>query len=924
MTTQKLNNSMSRANPAEINSFLETVRSEGLQNLCAISPNGGRVDGRTFKMPDEIDEAVKWAVDRNESGLNLYWTVNPVKTRVSTKPTKADITAVEILHADIDPDTSDGYMAGRESLLNDTQNRLKNSQYPPSLIVDSGNGLQAFYRLDKPVSDPSVAEDINKQLIQKYGGDTGTYNIDRLMRLPGTWNHSSQRKIDKGYPKDGSPSTVLHQSNQNYSPGQLSAALPKLEPTIKPSKSLAGTFSEDEAPLTEDEIENLNLRIEMLQRTDHAFSARWSGDTAGLNDTSRSGFDMSVMSILKDRDYLYREARHLLTTYEYGAGGEKEANGDERYFRRMWSQISATTNAADVIEMLNNLNSKDPAKAVEIIVDAKLSHSDRDRVINRAVSLEIAGKRPLKADVDKLIATRQRENAATSDSTIIFASHHLPEIVDEVDHMLSQCSPPVAFKRGNGFCKVQSLTPGTVKDIGQPANRSQIATLDATSLIDTATRKFSFYRETKDGLSPVSCPQEVANTFLTRSGQSSLPPLIATVDTPTMRRDGSILDAPGYDSATGLFLTGNDLGPLELPRRLTKKAAKDAVAVLMEPIKDFPFADKASESVAVAAMLTALIRPILPSSPLCLFNATKMATGKSLLASAVSMIATGHQSPAVMSYVENEDEMRKRIFSLFLGGTSIVNMDNISQIIESDSLCIALTEPEFSDRILGKSEVRTVPTTTMFMATGNALRVRGDLSTRSLLCSLDAKTEHPEHRRFDRDLHTWIPAHRKELVTAGLTILSAYQIAGCPINKKVKPWGRFEDWSRYIREPLIWLGMTDPLDSADAIQAFDPVREELGELLELWHQLFRDKPILLKDIVAQTETTLHPNSPDAKRNSALKAMKELLDELLPPNWSTRKFAGYLRRHMGRIEGGHLVQECGKSHNTVLWQVLKAQ
>src|SRR5439155_23583152 len=127
----------------------------------------------------------------------------------------------------------------------------------------------------------------------------------------------------------------------------------------------------------------------------------------------------------------------------------------------------------------------------------------------------------------------------------------------------------------------------------------------------------------------------------------------------------------------------------------------------------------------------------------------------------------------------------------------------------------------------------SAPTTTTWIATGNNLQITGDLSSRTLLCTLDPQCEHPEERQFGADLHEYVPKFRFELVPAALTIVRAYIAAGCP-DVKVPVFGRYEEWSRYVRQPLVWLGLADPCETKHVIAARDHVRNELGNLLEAW------------------------------------------------------------------------------------------
>lgn len=60
---------------------------------------------------------------------------------------------------------------------------------------------------------------------------------------------------------------------------------------------------------------------------------RWGGDVTGLNDTSRSGLDFSLGTLLKASKFTASEMRALLIQNPYSAG--REHQDDERYFQRI-------------------------------------------------------------------------------------------------------------------------------------------------------------------------------------------------------------------------------------------------------------------------------------------------------------------------------------------------------------------------------------------------------------------------------------------------------------------------------------------------------------------------------------------------------------------------------------------------------------
>jgi hypothetical protein len=64
-------------------------------------------------------------------------------------------------------------------------------------VVDSGNGLQAFYRING--GSLEQCEAVGQGLIHQFAGDRGTHNFNRVMRLPGTVNWPNEQKKRRGY-----------------------------------------------------------------------------------------------------------------------------------------------------------------------------------------------------------------------------------------------------------------------------------------------------------------------------------------------------------------------------------------------------------------------------------------------------------------------------------------------------------------------------------------------------------------------------------------------------------------------------------------------------------------------------------------------------------------------------------------------------
>lgn len=174
-------------NPQDIREFFEKTL-QGQIHLTAIDPKGRQpVVGRDFG--ENVEEALAWALLCNGEGLNVYFAVNLIRAGLNKRASKADVTAVRFLHLDIDPPKGSAAFTHHEREA--AYERLIAAT--PSVIIWSGNGWQALWRVDQGVSI-AQAEEINRRLIAGLGGDDGTQDASRLLRVPGLINYPNQQK----------------------------------------------------------------------------------------------------------------------------------------------------------------------------------------------------------------------------------------------------------------------------------------------------------------------------------------------------------------------------------------------------------------------------------------------------------------------------------------------------------------------------------------------------------------------------------------------------------------------------------------------------------------------------------------------------------------------------------------------------------
>jgi len=118
-----------------------------------------------------------------------------------------------------------------------------------------------------------------------------------------------------------------------------------------PERAAGG--SEDEAipELTGEEAEGLRVRFDELLRKDELLAQAVNGERQPPKDGSRSGYDAMLAKMLRTRGFSLPEVTVLLRLWPLGAGEEKWAEGDHRYFHRAYGEADeAEAERLDALE----------------------------------------------------------------------------------------------------------------------------------------------------------------------------------------------------------------------------------------------------------------------------------------------------------------------------------------------------------------------------------------------------------------------------------------------------------------------------------------------------------------------------------------------------------------------------------------------
>lgn len=369
-----------------------------------------------------------------------------------------------------------------------------------------------------------------------------------------------------------------------------------------------------------------------------------------------------------------------------------------------------------------------------------------------------------------------------------------------------------------------------------------IFVLDEHVLAYRLAQHVSYYKlipgKKEDIIIPLDAPLKSMQTILSLGRERGLPSLSGVLHAPILRLDGSILESPGYDAITGLLLNiDRDAFP-KIHDTPTMDVARKALGVLWEPFKYFPFADAHSRTATLCAILTALLRPALPTTPMVVTDSGAVGSGKTLLARSIAALLLG-TNPSLMaaSDLNDDAEIRKKLTACALGAEPVIAFDNAVGTQKSGALAAYLTSPMWSDRPLGKSKVRTsLPARALVLMTGRNLSFSDDLARRVLHCRLDPQVEVAYTRKFAFDPVAKVIEERPRLITAGLTLIRASLTLDT--KREAGSLASYEEWDHLIGRTVAWIAkemaptaFVDPMDIFVRSGAETSDREDLHELL---------------------------------------------------------------------------------------------
>lgn len=811
------------------------------------------------------------AAEAGKQNCYLHVAVARPDAAEKAKLSKGDVLGSRACWVDIDP-IGERFEESRAEI----RAAMEAEDPPFSCIVDSGNGYQA-YKFIEPFrieGDPAKLADLESrnlaisQSMAKRLEGTGIkvdacHSADHLMRLPGSTNFLTARKRDeKHYPEGDRPvRIVIWRPELVY----------KLEdlPAVGANKSsgdrILGSGDDGRGSITSDQLKAM---LHGLDPINFREGARW---------------------------------RSLLWACHHGTKGA----GREVFVE--WS--ASDPQFVDERDKTGKAWDRADDERVDGVTVATLYHE-----------LKLAGRAEL------------IPHETDSRPHIHYDAKELHDVVFKMGMAFANVEAPI-YQSGGRLVHVHRFDQQTEADgVHRPAGALAIHDVSTERLHLYSTEHIRWTKTVVDKktgeFKTVQCgpPKQASASFLAAKDKWRMRVLRGITECPTLRADGTVLWKPGYDRDSGLILDTNGIEFPAIKDKPTKQDALDAIKVIDKVVQGFPFDGHrngivkcASRSVALSLILSALAGRTVPCIPLHLLDAPSPGTGKSLLADCSSIIATGRVA-AKMSQGRDEAEDEKRLTGVLVQGDPQLVIDNVEQPIGGDFLNSIITEAVVQVRILGSTGQVRVPANVLIVATGNNIRVKGDMTRRAIKCRLDARVERPEERRFPLDLKAFVTEHRTALVIAGLTILRAFAVADDrkDILVQLTPYGQgnFDLWNERVRGALVWLGEADPCLSRESIRDDDPVTASLATLIAAWVADLKTAKVTEGSdhgwyTTGQVCAAADEVDPQDRGALVRPSLHRAIGAIMPRGISPEGLGRFLSRYVGRIVGDYRL--CKRQH-----------
>jgi hypothetical protein len=437
--------------------------------------------------------------------------------------------------------------------------------------------------------------------------------------------------------------------------------------------------------------------------------------------------------------------------------------------------------------------------------------------------------------------------------------NHEPDAILAITDTIQAGAIPETYVRAGLLVQVVEVSGGQL-DTTTPQHA--VTPISPDSLRRLLAQHADVYRTkaTSSGGSvviPASPGVATCKAVLTATSWPGLPPLLSLIGAPALRPDGTILQNPGYDPATGLYYApqGTTIPPVpDVPDVIDIRNARNFLVNLV--LADFPWASPGDRANFIALLISPILRPYIGGLiPLGAISAADRGSGKTLLADIIGTL----YGATVRPWVPNDDELRKAITATLMKSSAVTVFDNVGEYdaVDAPSLAKLLTSPAWDDRILGRSEEARLINDRLWLVTGNNIKFGGDIAQRTVLVHLDPDCPRPDLRTgfLIPDLDEWLenPDNRAKLLHALLVLARAWIVAGAP--KADHAMRSFRRWARSTGGFLAFHNIPGFLTNTSELEQQDDEAAQWAHFLTAWHDRYGDAVKTSTDLRQSAQST---------------------------------------------------------------------
>ncbi len=388
--------------------------------------------------------------------------------------------------------------------------------------------------------------------------------------------------------------------------------------------------------------------------------------------------------------------------------------------------------------------------------------------------------------------------------------HNLPNVTRQAwDALTATNDPPALFQHGSVPSRLQYGEDGRILLVPLTEHRLRCEVALAAEWYVTKGKE--------QRVIAAEPPLSVIQNMLA-GAEVPLPVLRSITETPVFAPDGRLIEAAGFDAASGVYL--QPVAGLIVPPVSAKPTTADIAnarnLVVDDLLSDFPFTEQADRAAAVALFLVPYVRAMIPGlTPMHGIESPTVGSGKGLLGDILVRPAFG-QHGGMIAEARDDDEWRKRIGAKLREGAPIIHIDNVTRPLDSGALAMALTTGVFSDRILGQTATFRATVRNVWMFTANNPVLSLEIARRTVRIRIDTNEEKPWQRDTfkHKNLRAWADTHRGDLIHAALTLVRAWIVAGKPMADVTL--GSYEEWAATMGGILDVAGVPGFLDNLTA------------------------------------------------------------------------------------------------------------